>query len=262
MSIFSKLRPSRSRVDGASVEISEQDGLRSLHLGSSTVQSTMRIADPVELVLSYTRAMMGFLLFHPRPRHVVMIGLGGGSLAKFAHHRLPGARVSVIENSAQVIAAARSYFEVPPDGERFEVIQGDGAEYVRAHPEGCDVLMIDGYDGDAQVAALASEAFYADSRNAIERDGVVVVNLWSSDKRFDTYVQRIERTFDSRVICLPAERRGNVAVLAFRRVPDPTAWAALKVRGKQLEKLVGLEFPRFVDRLKELNPHTDKRLIV
>lgn len=244
------------------MEVSEQDGLRSLHLGSSTVQSTMRIADPVELVLSYTRAMMGFLLFHPRPRHIVMIGLGGGSLAKFAYHRLGEARVTVIESSTKVITAARSYFEVPPDSERFNVIQGDGAEFVRDNPAGCDVLMIDGFDREAQVASLATEAFYADAGNAIERDGVVVVNLWSSDKCFDTYVQRIERAFDSRVVCLPAERRGNVAVLAFRRVPDPTAWEALKVRAKQLEKSVGLEFPRFVDRMKELNPHSEKRLIV
>ena len=39
-----------------SVEVSEKDGIRSLHLGSETVQSSMRLADPTELVLSYTRA--------------------------------------------------------------------------------------------------------------------------------------------------------------------------------------------------------------
>jgi spermidine synthase len=36
----------------ASVEVSEKDGVRYLHLGSSTVQSAMRVADPAELVLS------------------------------------------------------------------------------------------------------------------------------------------------------------------------------------------------------------------
>ena len=45
-----------------SVDISEKDGVRFLHLGSSTVQSAMRLRDPIELVLSYTRAMMGFLI--------------------------------------------------------------------------------------------------------------------------------------------------------------------------------------------------------
>jgi len=262
MSILSKLRIHRSRTGDASVEVSEQDGLRSLHLGSTTVQSTMRIDDPVELVLSYTRAMMGFLLFHPRPRRIAMIGLGGGSLAKFAHHWIPESRIVVVENSMQVIAAARSYFEVPADDERFTVIHGDGAEHVRDHPDSCDVLMVDGYDSESQVEELATESFYADAQAALERDGVLVVNLWSSDRRFDTYLQRIERTFDSRVVCLPAERRGNVAVFGFRRSPEATTWEALKTRAKQLEKAYGLEFQRFVPRLKEMNPHTDKRLII
>lgn len=262
MSLLSKLRIHRARTGDASVEVSEQDGLRSLHLGSTTVQSTMRIQDPVELVLSYTRAMMGFLLFHPRPRRIAMIGLGGGSLAKFAYHRLPDARIVVVENSVQVIAAARSYFDVPPDDDRFTVLHGDGAEHVREHPDSCDVLMVDGYDSESQVEALATESFYADAHAALEREGILVVNLWSSDARFDTYLQRIERAFDSRVVCLPAERRGNVAVFGFRRTPDTTAWEALKARAKQLEKTFGLEFPRFVPRLKDMNPHTDKRLII
>jgi spermidine synthase len=36
------------------------------------------IDNPIALVSEYTRKMMAFLLFRPRPRHVLMIGLGGG----------------------------------------------------------------------------------------------------------------------------------------------------------------------------------------
>src|SRR5258708_7604771 len=45
-------------------------------------QSVMRIEDPDELVLPYTRRMMAFLLLQPDPRHIVVAGLGGGSLVK------------------------------------------------------------------------------------------------------------------------------------------------------------------------------------
>lgn len=68
--------------DDFELMLSEQDGVRSLHLGGSMVQSAMRIAAPNELELVYTQCMMGFLLFHPKPGHVLMIGLGGGSLAQ------------------------------------------------------------------------------------------------------------------------------------------------------------------------------------
>jgi spermidine synthase len=38
---------------------------------------------------------MAFLLFNSRPDNVAMIGLGGGSLAKFCHRHLPASRIQV-----------------------------------------------------------------------------------------------------------------------------------------------------------------------
>ena len=49
----------------ASVEVSEEDGVRSLHLGGDAIQSSIRLDRPDELALDYTRAMMAFLLFQP-----------------------------------------------------------------------------------------------------------------------------------------------------------------------------------------------------
>jgi len=53
--VFGKWKIHRSSDHEGSVEVSEKDGIRSLHLGSETVQSSMKLADPTELVLSYTR---------------------------------------------------------------------------------------------------------------------------------------------------------------------------------------------------------------
>ena len=65
------------------VGISEEDNIRSLHLGSPTIQSSMNLDDPSELVLSYSQAMMGWLLFQDPPAHITQIGLGGGSFARW-----------------------------------------------------------------------------------------------------------------------------------------------------------------------------------
>jgi spermidine synthase len=258
--LFGKWKISRSVTREASVEVSEKDGIRSLHLGSETVQSSMKIADPYELVLSYTRAMMAFLLFRPRPERVVMIGLGGGSLPKFVNRHMPWARTTVIENQAQVIVAARQYFHVPVDDERFRVELGDGAAWVGAHPDSCDVLLVDGYNGSEQVAGLSSEDFYARARAALCADGVLVANLWSSDTQFDACLQRIERVFDA-VVCVPAERRGNVAVLAFCRSPGQPRWDDLRAAARGLQSLYGLEFLNFVEGMRQLNPRSASRLL-
>ena len=45
------------------VEVTQTDGVRSLHIGTTTIQSSMKLHDPFELALTYTRGMMCFLLF-------------------------------------------------------------------------------------------------------------------------------------------------------------------------------------------------------
>ena len=109
------------------VGISESGNIRSLHLGSDTIQSSMNLDDPAELVLSYSRAMMGWLLFADPPAHITQIGLGGGSFARWTDAHLPDTRQSVVEINPQVIAVARSLFELPFEGEHFEIIEADGA---------------------------------------------------------------------------------------------------------------------------------------
>ena len=71
--------------------VHEKDGELSLHFGFPTIQSRMLKADPEHLVLDYTRTMMGFLLFQPKPVRIAMIGLGGGSLAKYCTDDFPTA---------------------------------------------------------------------------------------------------------------------------------------------------------------------------
>ena len=105
MKFLRSWRIRKPEEDNESVYLSEKFGVRTLHIGSDTVQSSMRIAQPNDLEISYTRSMMAFLLFNADPREVLMVGLGGGSLAKYVYHRLPRARTTVVEIMPQVVAA-------------------------------------------------------------------------------------------------------------------------------------------------------------
>ena len=111
MVLARKIKPSAD----SSVTIAEEAGVRSLHIGGLAIQSAMRLSAPDALELHYTRAMMSFLLFQPQPADVLMIGLGGGSLAKFIHRRLPTTRVTVVEIRPEIVSAARTYFSLPAE---------------------------------------------------------------------------------------------------------------------------------------------------
>jgi spermidine synthase len=259
MGLLSRWR--RRQVD-EEVQISEQDGIRYLHLGSDTIQSGMRMNDPTELVLSYTRSMLAFLLFAPEPARLLNIGLGGGSLAKWVHRHLPATQQVVLELNPAVIACARSHFHLPQDDDRLKVIETDGAAWVAAHPACCDIVMVDGYDGRSHATELATPAFYESANRCLGPDGILSVNLWGNDRRFDDLVQRIQAAFDGRICCVPAAQRGNVAVLAFKQQPAGTQWDELRARAEQLQQRLGLDFADIVGGMKALNPHTARRLLL
>lgn len=240
------------------LSVSETHGIRSLHVGGEAIQSAMRIDDPYALALDYTRCMMAFLLFHPRPREVLMIGLGGGSLAKFVHRRLKPARVRAIECDARVVQAARSHFALPPDDARLSIEIGDGAQALA--PECCDVLMVDGFEDEAQAPGLASQDFYDAAYLALREPGVLVINFMSDDPALDGRLRALEQAFGGAVLALPALLDPNILVFALRGAPPRLAWTALRARAARLEQRLGLPFSRYLNALKRMNPYTDEAL--
>ena len=262
MKILQNWRIRKPEEDNESVYISEKFGVRTLHIGSDTVQSSMRLTRPNDLEISYTRSMMAFLLFNPDPRAVLMVGLGGGSLAKFVYHRLPQARTVAVEINPRVIAVARQFFHMPADGERLQSVVGDGAGYVGNEALRADVIMVDGYDAESQVEALSTPAFYRDCARVLGGTGILVVNLWGGDRNYISCVERIADAFDHLVACLPAGRPGNVVVLAFKQSPGQPTWTDLRARAHALESVHGLEFARFVQELAVMNPYDRDRLLL
>ena len=236
---YRRLRSARFALP--EVGISEHGNIRSLHLGSETVQSSMNVDYPAELVLSYSRAMMAWLLFVENVRHITQIGLGGGSFVRWIDAHLPEVAQTAVEINPQVISVARGLFELPFEGEKFEIIEADGAEYIKTLRGGTDVLLVDGFDGVQIIDALVAEPFFADCRTALSDNGIFVTNWWSGDKRYPLFLQRLAQVFEQRVLCVPAETHGNVAVLAFQnQAPQPLA--ALQKKAARLGEQYGLDF--------------------
>ena len=195
--------------------VHDSHNTRALHYSISEIQSRMLIDDPHVLDLDYTRTMMGFLLFHPQPRHIAMIGLGGGSLAKFCHRHLPRAQILVVEINPHVIAL-RDEFHVPCDDGRFRVVLGDGAQFVRYRSTRADVLMVDGFDDQGLPSRLCSQRFYDDCYEMLQPGGILVVNLHFGHVRFDLYLERMRRSFSDNVLVVDDGDGSNSIVFACK----------------------------------------------
>lgn len=240
--------------------VSEERGVRTLHVGGEAIQSSMRLSDPFSLELEYTRCMMTFLLFHPRPRRALKIGLGGGSLVKFFWRRLPWLRTRVVELDERVVQVARAQFQLPADDGRLAVEIGDGAGALA--PECCDLLVVDAFADEHPPAALVSQAFFDAAWLALEEPGAMVLNLMNDDPQLDRRIQRVERAFGGVVLALPALYDPNVIVIALKGAPARLAWDELARRAHALERRFGLPLPRYLPRLKRMNRFDAEALII
>ncbi|MGZ8174982.1 MULTISPECIES: spermine/spermidine synthase domain-containing protein [Methylobacter] len=203
------------------------DSVLALHFDMPSIQSIMIKNDPECLVLGYTQSMMGFLFFQPKPERIEMIGLGGGSLAKYCLRYLTDTHFTAIEINPKVIAL-RNKFSIPPDNERFKVICANGADYVRNRTEKVDVLLIDGFKLNGQPESLSSVDFYDNCYAKLNDGGVMVVNLLEDGSYYDTYTARILDSFKDQVLLVDAESRGNKIAFACKGDNFPPSLANIQ----------------------------------
>ena len=222
---------------------------RFLHFNGRLIQSAMRLAEPNDLDLRYTQKMMSFLLFRSRPRRVLLIGLGGGSLVKFCHYRLPATHMTVLENNPDVIAL-RDAFLVPPDSPNLKVLEADGAEYLEQMEKGIDVLLVDAFDSAGFAPGLVNREFFEQARAKLTGSGVLVVNLAGDAETYAGLIGVVMQVFDDRVIVFPVREDDNYVLLAFKDPKFEPDWRRLHALAKELRSKYGLDFPTFLEKIE------------
>jgi spermidine synthase len=242
------------------IEIVEEDGVRVLQIGGNAIQSAMRLDAPGAIELDYVRAMMAFLLFRPEPRELLMLGLGGGSMARFVHERMPGARVTVVEINPGVVTVARKYFQFPEEDERLRIVIGEGAAAVAERPASCDVLAVDGFVNGKVAPSLCTPAFYEAAFAALRPQGVMVANFMADDGKLERHCARIEKAFGRPPVLLLAEEQDNLIAFAFRGCPSRFAWAQLRASARRAKARFGLRFEESLASLKQRNSGTARYL--
>ncbi len=189
-----------------------QGNVLDLRFESGVTQSRMRVDAPDELVVDYTRTMLGALLLHPAPRRIGMVGLGGGSQAKFLLRHLPRARTEAFEIDPRVLAMRRD-FRIPND-DRLQLVLGDASLLLPQRRGAFDLLLVDGYDTSGIPAALSTQSFIDDCRDALAADGVLATNLFSAEHA--EHFARLRQAFGANVLLLDEPRQSNRVGFAWR----------------------------------------------
>ncbi|MEA2641107.1 MAG: spermidine synthase [Chloroflexota bacterium] len=117
------------------------------------------------------------LMTHPAPQRVLIIGGGdGGSLRRLLQHRVP--EPIQVEIDRDVIDACKAHIPAVSagayDDPAARVIVGDGIQYMREHPGGLDVVIVDSTDPVGPAVQLFEEPFYQDVARSLADDGLMV----------------------------------------------------------------------------------------
>ena len=242
--------------------ISEYQGVRSLHLGTIWIQGSMRIADPDRVELEYVQRMLAGLLWLPADAvgqgRAVQLGLGAASLTRFTH-KLLRMDTTAVELNPAVIELCRRSFRLPQDGPKLQVLNLDAADWVRdpAQLASVQLLQVDLYDHEAAAPVLDDAGFYAACRGVLAEGGVMSVNLFGRDARFEHSLAQMVQAFGAQQVCpLRPTREGNHVVLAGRGVQMPDR-AALLDRAAHIEarfRRWGLPARKWLRMLRPLVP--------
>jgi spermidine synthase len=237
------------------IEVVDDGYTRSMHFGNAIRQSAMDLSRPEYLVLTYTRAMTSSLLFGPSPRRVLLIGLGGGSLAKFILHHFPQCSIDAVEHRELVVTVAHGYFFLPEE-QRLRIHVADGAEFVQRQalstPGSYDLILVDAYNDAGMDDNMAEQLFIQACRILLSADGLLAINLWGRDQpRYSRAQRTLQRCFAAKPLLLPAEGTTNIIAMALRRANNKNPLKAAEARAKLLEDRTGVELVRFSRTLRK-----------
>ena len=245
---------SRSASPELTVDVRENSRYRWLQFGNGIVQSAMERRRPHRLVLPYTQSMLGPLLFGEPPRHLALLGMGGGSHVRYLRHYLPDARLDAVELNSEIVELARDYFSVAPEPGRLDIHAADARSFVGDRRVVADLILIDLFDEVGTPGWIERPDFYADCHACLSDTGCLSLNLLGNrEEEFVAIVTAVREVFAGGTLCTTLVDYENVIVMAFRRTPDELRLGTLRQRALELERRYALPFSRILRNISVTN---------
>lgn len=139
------------------------------------------------LALTYSEMMLASLYLQPRPRSVLIVGLGGGVLPRTLAKLVPGVNIEVVEIDPAVTRVAEKYFEFK-QGPNIKVIEADGRVYVKRavrEKKTYDIVMLDAFDHEYIPEHLLTQEFLQEVKQLLHPGSLLVANTFSSSGLYD-----------------------------------------------------------------------------
>jgi len=209
--------------------------------GDEFVQTIIDLKDPDAPAHGYAEAMAAPFMVVDDPRKLLVIGLGGGTLVRFFHSRVPAAHIDAVEIDPEVVRLAAEWFGVVP-GPRLRVFTDDGVRFIAGEGDSYDIIWLDAYldpgrpgtDVAGVPDELRGDGFLRRVRARLRPGGVAAFNIHHLTG-YHEHVNAIADVFQ-RVHVVRRRGSNEWIVLAFERDVE-LGEEALRSRAAALDAL-------------------------
>jgi len=161
---------------------------------------------------AYIHALYGFLR-QARPKNILLIGCGGGTLATMLAKN--GVAITILDIDPLSFDLARRYFHLPKS---IACHVADGAGFLRASAVRYDAIVLDAWGEGGVPRHLLRARFFDLVKTRLARGGMFLINMIAADdddKAPDRVGWRLKRVFAAVRVCdTEGELDRNVLLLA------------------------------------------------
>ena len=150
----------------------------------------------------------------PKTSKVLLLGLGGGSIAKQLSNK--GFSVDVCELDKRIVYVAKHYFYLP---EKVNITVDDGRHYIRTCTKKYDLIVLDMFKGEDPPNHVFTQESLEELKGMLNTNGTVIVNgLGYMEGNIGKAMRSIYKTFVAsgfNVNVLPTDKNVDMCNLLF-----------------------------------------------
>ena len=185
-------------------------------------QSCMDTRNPQKMVFAYTKMSLAGLLFVPDPTHILIIGLGGGTLPTAFAELFPTAKIDAVEIDPAVTRVARDFFGfVPTDNTR--VFDQDARVWTKRavlRPRRYDIIILDAFNGEYIPEHLMTEEYLRETKSLLSPGGILMANTFSISELYDHESVTYQKVFGTFINFKVAESANRMVVVPAATLSD------------------------------------------
>ena len=233
------------------IVVEEDAGVRRMRFrraGEHFEESVISVKEPLNLHFGYYEQMFAGFAFVPAPKDVLLVGLGGGTLAIVMHHYFPEVNIDNVELDPDVVHAAKAYFGFK-ENKRVKVYVRDGRVQTRVLGRGgkrYDMILLDAFRGGYIPYHLTTREYMEQVKSLLRPGGVVVSNLRSGFASYHYQRRTMAKVFPYQ---WESDGGGNVIVVtSAARQPLKRETLMKNARRLQKSKEFTFDLPSIIER--------------